>query len=97
MTFRPIYDVFPLTAFDIKNSVFLMDFRRMFDGFLLIQTPNTYRHKLFHIQIEAAYAALVKVGFLKIELIVSEKGWASHGDKSEVGANVRTQGLITII
>ncbi|CAL0325691.1 unnamed protein product [Lupinus luteus] len=39
-------------------------------------------------QIDAAYAALENAGFDKMEIIVTETGWASDGDQSEVGANV---------
>ncbi|XP_020227150.1 glucan endo-1,3-beta-glucosidase 14 [Cajanus cajan] len=39
-------------------------------------------------QIDAAYAALENVGFDKMEVIVTETGWASNGDQSEAGANV---------
>ncbi|OIW18583.1 hypothetical protein TanjilG_13335 [Lupinus angustifolius] len=39
-------------------------------------------------QIDAAYAALEDAGFHKMEVIVTETGWASDGDQNEVGANV---------
>nr|AIR93915.1 glucanase [Cicer arietinum] len=38
-------------------------------------------------QIDAAYAALEDAGFDKMEVIVTETGWASAGDQNEVGAN----------
>ncbi|XP_059637924.1 glucan endo-1,3-beta-glucosidase 11-like isoform X2 [Cornus florida] len=44
-------------------------------------------------QIDAAYAALEDAGFKKMEVIVTETGWASHGDQSEAAAtadNART-------
>ncbi|XP_075489794.1 glucan endo-1,3-beta-glucosidase 14-like isoform X1 [Primulina tabacum] len=44
---------------------------------------------MFEAQIDAAYAALEKVGFSKMEVIVSETGWASNGDENEVGANLK--------
>ncbi|KAI5416216.1 glucan endo-1,3-beta-glucosidase 14 [Lathyrus oleraceus] len=39
-------------------------------------------------QIDAAYAALEDAGFHKMEVIVTETGWASAGDQTEPGANV---------
>ncbi|KAF5466749.1 hypothetical protein F2P56_016649 [Juglans regia] len=48
---------------------------------------------MFDAQVDAAYAALEKVGFHKMEVIVSETGWASRGDDNEAGAtldNART-------
>lgn len=44
-------------------------------------------------QIDAAYAALENAGFKKMEVIVTETGWASHGDDNEASAtanNART-------
>ncbi|XP_076927750.1 glucan endo-1,3-beta-glucosidase 10-like [Bidens hawaiensis] len=44
-------------------------------------------------QIDAAYAALEDAGFGKMEVIVTETGWASHGDENEGAAtfeNART-------
>ncbi|KAK7294087.1 hypothetical protein RJT34_16970 [Clitoria ternatea] len=44
---------------------------------------------MFDAQIDAAYAALEKLGYDKMEVIVSETGWASHGDENEAGATVK--------
>uniref|UniRef100_A0A7N0TII7 glucan endo-1,3-beta-D-glucosidase n=1 Tax=Kalanchoe fedtschenkoi TaxID=63787 RepID=A0A7N0TII7_KALFE len=44
---------------------------------------------MFMAQVDAAYAALESIGFDKMEVIVSETGWASKGDENEVGANVK--------
>ncbi|KAK7255226.1 hypothetical protein RIF29_28632 [Crotalaria pallida] len=44
---------------------------------------------MFDAQVDAAYAALEKVGYDKMEVIVSETGWASHGDDNEAGATVK--------
>ncbi|KAG2729309.1 hypothetical protein I3760_01G243900 [Carya illinoinensis] len=43
---------------------------------------------MFDAMVDAAYAALEKVGFQKMEVIVSETGWASRGDENEAGATV---------
>ncbi|CAK9164879.1 unnamed protein product [Ilex paraguariensis] len=44
---------------------------------------------MFDAQIDAAYAALEKAGFDKMEVIVSETGWGSRGDETEAGATVK--------
>lgn len=44
---------------------------------------------MFDAQIDAAYAALEKVGFAKMDVIVSETGWASRGDANEAGASAK--------
>lgn len=46
-------------------------------------------NNMFEAMIDAAYAALEKVGLNKMEVIVSETGWASKGDPNEAGANVK--------
>ncbi|GMI93905.1 hypothetical protein like AT3G15800 [Hibiscus trionum] len=44
---------------------------------------------MFEAQVDAAYTALDKAGFGKMEVIVSETGWASSGDPDEAGATVK--------
>ncbi|KAJ7951901.1 Glucan endo-1,3-beta-glucosidase [Quillaja saponaria] len=54
---------------------------------------NLHYDNMFDAQVDAAYAALEKAGFSKMEVIVSETGWASNGDENEAGAsanNART-------
>ncbi|XP_024021901.1 glucan endo-1,3-beta-glucosidase 14 [Morus notabilis] len=50
---------------------------------------NLHYDNMFDAQVDAAYAALDKVGFGKMEVIVSETGWASRGDDNEAGANLK--------
>ncbi|KAI6671994.1 hypothetical protein NL676_006879 [Syzygium grande] len=50
---------------------------------------NLHYDNMFEAQVDAAYAALEKVGFPKMEVIVSETGWASKGDPDEAGATVK--------
>uniref|UniRef100_A0A1D1XP54 glucan endo-1,3-beta-D-glucosidase n=1 Tax=Anthurium amnicola TaxID=1678845 RepID=A0A1D1XP54_9ARAE len=49
---------------------------------------NLHYDNMFDAMIDAAYAALEAAGFEKMEVRVSETGWASNGDKDEVGATV---------
>ncbi|URE42931.1 homogentisate 1,2-dioxygenase [Musa troglodytarum] len=44
---------------------------------------------MFDAQIDAAYAALEAAGYGKMEVRVSETGWASDGDENEAGATVQ--------
>ncbi|CAM8882867.1 hypothetical protein QQ045_019424 [Rhodiola kirilowii] len=44
---------------------------------------------MFMAQVDAAYAALESIGFDKMEVIVSETGWASKGDENELGATLK--------
>lgn len=62
---------------------------------LFKKNPGIYDEKtklhydnMFEAQIDAAYSALEKAGFAKMDVIVSETGWASKGDANEPGATV---------
>ncbi|XP_024969844.1 glucan endo-1,3-beta-glucosidase 14-like [Cynara cardunculus var. scolymus] len=62
---------------------------------LFKKNPGIYDEKtklhydnMFEAQIDASYAALEKAGFEKMEVIVSETGWASNGDPNEAAATV---------
>lgn len=60
-----------------------------------IVDPQTKLHydNLLDAEIDAAYAALEDAGFKKMEIIVTETGWASRGDQNEEVAtmeNART-------
>ena len=67
---------------------------------LFQKTPGIYDEQaklhydnMLDAQIDAAYAALENSGFKKMEVIVTETGWASRGDESEAAAttaNART-------
>ncbi|KAI7736676.1 hypothetical protein M8C21_017296 [Ambrosia artemisiifolia] len=62
------------------------------DGIYDEKTKLRYDNML-DAQIDAAYAALEDAGFNKMEVIVTETGWASHGDEKEAAAtpaNART-------
>ncbi|CAL9159121.1 unnamed protein product, partial [Musa hybrid cultivar] len=57
------------------------------------EDTNLHYDNMFDAQIDAAYAALEAAGFDKMEVRVSETGWASSGDENEPGAtthNART-------
>ncbi|KAJ7956714.1 Glucan endo-1,3-beta-glucosidase [Quillaja saponaria] len=55
-----------------------------------IYDPKSDLHydNMLDAQIDAAYAALEDAGFKKMEIIVTETGWASHGDDKEAAATV---------
>lgn len=54
---------------------------------------NLHYDNMLDAQIDAAYAALEDAGYKKMEVIITETGWASHGDGNEAAAtldNART-------
>ncbi|KAJ8767756.1 hypothetical protein K2173_020696 [Erythroxylum novogranatense] len=57
------------------------------------QKTDLHYDNMLDAQIDAAYAALEDAGYEKMEVIVTETGWASHGDDNEAAAtteNART-------
>lgn len=57
------------------------------------EKSNLYYDNMLDAQIDAAYAALEDAGFKKMEVMITETGWASHGDTNEPAAtaeNART-------
>ncbi|KAI3437222.1 Glucan endo-1, partial [Psidium guajava] len=66
---------------DIKYALFQSN-KGIYDN-----KTNLHYDNMFEAQVDAAYAALEKVGFPKMEVIVSETGWASKGDADEAGAS----------
>ncbi|XP_057533938.1 glucan endo-1,3-beta-glucosidase 14 isoform X2 [Amaranthus tricolor] len=56
----------------------------------IIDTKSKLHYdNMFMAQIDAAYFALEKVGYNKMEVIVSETGWASKGDPNEPGTTIK--------
>uniref|UniRef100_A0A9I9E703 glucan endo-1,3-beta-D-glucosidase n=1 Tax=Cucumis melo TaxID=3656 RepID=A0A9I9E703_CUCME len=55
-----------------------------------IYDPKTHLHydNMLDAQIDAAYAALEDAGYKDMEVIVTETGWASHGDDNEKAATI---------
>lgn len=52
------------------------------------QKTNLHYDNLLDAQIDAVYAALEDAGYKKMEVIVTETGWASRGDQNEPAATV---------
>ncbi|KAL2929648.1 Glucan endo-1 3-beta-glucosidase 14 [Bienertia sinuspersici] len=67
---------------DVKYALFEKN-----AGIVDSQTKLHYDN-LLDAQIDAAYAALRAAGFKKMELIITETGWASHGDPNEDVATI---------
>lgn len=52
------------------------------------EKTNLHYDNMLDAQIDATYAALEDAGFNKMEVIVTETGWASHGDANEEAATL---------
>ncbi|XP_065037996.1 glucan endo-1,3-beta-glucosidase 14-like [Musa acuminata AAA Group] len=91
----PFYvNVYPFLAYTYDPDHIDINYA-LFDSNPGIYDAKTNLHydNMFDAQIDAAYAALEAAGFDKMEVRVSETGWASSGDENELGAtthNART-------
>ncbi|KAJ0965527.1 hypothetical protein J5N97_026665 [Dioscorea zingiberensis] len=87
-------NVYPFLAYDFDPDHIDVNYA-LFESNSGIYDEKTDLHydNMFDAQIDAAYAALEVVGFDKMEVIVTETGWASGGGGDEKGAspeNART-------
>lgn len=90
-TNSPFYiNAYPFLAY-ISDPVTIDIKYALFESNPGIYDSKTKLHydNMFMAQIDAAYIALEKAGFGKMEVIISETGWASKGDEKEVGATVK--------
>ncbi|KAJ6671784.1 GLUCAN ENDO-13-BETA-GLUCOSIDASE BG1-RELATED-RELATED [Salix viminalis] len=57
--------------------------------------PNTNLHydNMLYAQVDAVYSAIKAVGYTDVEVKISETGWPSKGDPSEVGSTVQNAEL----
>lgn len=54
---------------------------------ILDTKTNLHYDNMFDAMVDASYFALEKAGYDKMQVIVSETGWASKGDENEAGAD----------
>ncbi|KAJ8562298.1 hypothetical protein K7X08_011589 [Anisodus acutangulus] len=87
-------NAYPFLAYTYNSDKIDIDYAlfQPNDGIVDNRT-NLHYDNLLDAQIDAAYAALEDAGFRKMEVIVTETGWASNGDENEPAAtpgNART-------
>uniref|UniRef100_A0A2N9F4B4 glucan endo-1,3-beta-D-glucosidase n=1 Tax=Fagus sylvatica TaxID=28930 RepID=A0A2N9F4B4_FAGSY len=86
----PFYiNAYPFLAYKSDSEQIDIDYA-LFQKNKGIYDAKTKLHydNMFDAMLDAAYAGLEKVGFEKMEVIVSETGWASKGDDNEAGASL---------
>ncbi|XP_019184727.1 PREDICTED: glucan endo-1,3-beta-glucosidase 14-like [Ipomoea nil] len=90
-TGSPFYiNAYPFLAYKNDPSHINLQYA-LFESNAGINDDTTKLHydNMFDAMLDASYVALEKLGFPKMEVIVSETGWASKGDGNEAGANVK--------
>lgn len=80
-------NAYPFLAY-MYNSADIDINYALFQSTTGIYDPKTDLHydNMLDAQIDAAYAAMEHAGFKKTEVIITETGWASHGDDNERAA-----------
>ncbi|CAL5198647.1 unnamed protein product [Lathyrus oleraceus] len=86
-SFAVFQDSYPPSSCKFDNNV-KQYMKPLLEFFQQIGSPFCLNAYPFLAYIDAAYAALEDAGFHKMEVIVTETGWASAGDQTEPGANV---------
>nr|GMD37319.1 glucan endo-1,3-beta-glucosidase 14 isoform X2 [Ipomoea batatas] len=90
-TGSPFYiNAYPFLAYKFDPSHIDLQYA-LFESNAGINDNTTKLHydNMFDAMLDASFFALEKLGFSKMEVIVSETGWASKGDGDEAGANVK--------
>ncbi|KAH7314616.1 hypothetical protein KP509_21G010800 [Ceratopteris richardii] len=81
-------NVYPFFAYTADPSPFTLDYA-LFNSSVGYTDPLTNLHYtgMFDAQLDAVYAAMAHMNFTNISIMVSETGWPSAGDPSQVGVN----------
>ncbi|KAL7142334.1 hypothetical protein ABFS83_08G117000 [Erythranthe nasuta] len=82
-------NVYPFFAYESNADVIPLDYALFRQNPGVVDAGNGLRYfSLFDAQIDAVFAAMSALKYDDVPVIVSETGWPSKGDKTEVGASV---------
>jgi len=82
-------NVYPFFAYESNADVISLDYALFRENPGQVDAGNGLRYlNLFDAQIDAVFAALSRLKYDDINVVVSETGWPSKGDGNEVGASV---------
>ncbi|KAG6405438.1 hypothetical protein SASPL_133027 [Salvia splendens] len=80
-------NAYPFFAYKSNPKQVQLDFVLFGPGSGIIdQGSGLHYDNMFHAQVDAAYAAMEKLGYKSVCLQISETGWPSKGDADEAGA-----------
>ncbi|KAI5078798.1 hypothetical protein GOP47_0006469 [Adiantum capillus-veneris] len=82
-------NVYPFFAYASDPNPFMLDYA-LFNSSAGYTDPLTNLHytNMFDAQLDAIYSAMAHLGFSNISIMVTETGWPSSGDPTQVGVNV---------
>ncbi|XP_042025882.1 glucan endo-1,3-beta-glucosidase 11-like [Salvia splendens] len=82
-----LVNAYPFFAYKSNPKQVPLDFVLFGPGSGMVDQGSGLRYdNMFHAQVDAAYAAIDKLGYKKVCLQISETGWPSKGDADEAGA-----------
>ncbi|CAN0897060.1 Glucan endo-1,3-beta-glucosidase 3 [Linum grandiflorum] len=82
-------NAYPFFAYESNSDVIPLDYALFRENPGVVDAGNGLRYfSLFDAQIDAVFAAMDSLKFSDIPLVVSETGWPSKGDGSEIGASL---------
>ncbi|KAL6544502.1 hypothetical protein OROMI_023364 [Orobanche minor] len=82
-------NAYPFFAYTANADTISLDYALFRDNAGSVDPNNGLVYKsLMEAQIDAVFAAMAKLGFDDVKISVSETGWPSKGDESEIGASV---------
>lgn len=82
-------NVYPFFAYETNSDVISLEYALFRENPGVIDSGNGMRYfSLFDAQLDAVHAAMSALKYDDIPVTVSETGWPSKGDKTEVGASI---------
>lgn len=80
---------YPFFAYESNSDVISLDYALFRENPGVVDAGNGLRYfSLFDAQIDAVFAALSALKYNDIKMVVTETGWPSKGDDTEIGATV---------
>jgi len=82
-------NAYPIFAYEANSDVISLDYALFRENPGVVDSGNGLRYfSLFDAQIDAVFAAMSALKYDDIDIAVTETGWPSEGDPTELGASV---------
>eukprot|EP00250_Pteridium_aquilinum_P010550 c19470_g1_i1 orf=643-2112(-) len=87
-------NAYPFFAYESQPAIISLDYA-IFASQDVVKDPKTglsYTN-LFDAQLDAFFAAMALLGYPNLNIVVTETGWPSKGDKNEIGASPKNAAI----
>ncbi|KAK6919308.1 Glycoside hydrolase family 17 [Dillenia turbinata] len=83
-------NAYPFFAYEANADVISLDYALFRENPGVVDSGNGLSYfNLFDAQVDAVFAAMDKLQYDDVPLVVTETGWPSRGDENEIGASVQ--------